>query len=122
MDPIGLGLENFDAVGAYRATEGGAAIDASGTLPDGSVFTGVADLRTLIAQNEGLARCAVRNLYTYALGRVPADPVSSPEHYDHSTIAALQTQLATDKSFAGLIAGIVQSTPFTERRGTEAGQ
>jgi hypothetical protein len=121
MDPIGLGLENFDAIGAYRTSDNGTPIDSSGTLPDGSVFAGAADLRNLIAADPGFVACLVKNLYTYALGRVPE---VAPEHYDVSTLAALRENLTSSKSFAGLVAGIVQSAPFVQRRGdpTEAGQ
>ncbi len=121
MDPIGLGMENFDAIGAYRSSDAGIAIDASGTLPDGSSFDGVAQLRPLIAQDPGFMRCLVKNLYTYALGRVPS---VDPEHFDVSTVATLTENLKNDESFVGLIAGIVRSNPFRQRRGdpTEAGQ
>ena len=69
MDPIGLGLENFDGIGRFRAIEGGALIDASGDL-DGAAFSGAPDLGEAVAEHPDFARCVVRNLFRYATGRV----------------------------------------------------
>jgi hypothetical protein len=71
MDPLGLPLENFDAIGAYRETEHGLPIDASGDL-DGVPFNGPLELGQLLSQNEKVAACMVRNLYRYATGRLEA--------------------------------------------------
>ena len=48
MDPLGFGLENFDAVGAWRTMDGKFPIDASGVLPDGDEFNGPEELRTIL--------------------------------------------------------------------------
>ena len=69
MDPIGLGLENFDGIGRFRAIEGGALIDASGDL-DGNGFDGPPQLGEAVAEHPDFARCVVRNLFRYATGRV----------------------------------------------------
>lgn len=121
MDPIGLGLENYDAIGAYRTEDNGIPIDASGTLPDGSVFNGPAELRELIAADPGFSRCLIKNLYTYALGRVPD---ASYDHMDGLTLAQLDANFSQSYDFASLVSQIVTSAPFTQRRGdpTEAGQ
>lgn len=119
MDPIGLGLENFDAIGAYRTTDAGQPIDATGTL-NGSAFSGAADLRGLIAaQGDAVARCVVKNLYTYAMGRPPS---TAADHYDVSTLTALRDDLVASQSLTEVVQGIVKSTPFLQRRGTEAVQ
>ena len=67
MDPIGLGLENFDGGGQYRATESGSPIDASGEL-DGKTFQGALGLGEALKSNPALPKCLVRRLYSYATG------------------------------------------------------
>jgi hypothetical protein len=69
MDPIGLGLENFDAVGRYRTTENGVTIDASGEL-DGVPFTGPEGLGAALRDHPRLADCLTRSVYRYAFGRL----------------------------------------------------
>jgi hypothetical protein len=68
-DPIGLALENYDALGGYRETDQGLAIDPSGTL-DGMPFADAAELGALLATHPNTADCVVRNLYRYASGHV----------------------------------------------------
>jgi len=71
MDPIGLGLENYDAIGRYRTRdESGMAIDASGALPDGRTFQGAQQLATMLAADSRLPNCVVRQLATNATGRL----------------------------------------------------
>ncbi len=69
-DPIGLGLENFDGIGRFRSTEGGATIDASGDL-DGERFGDAVELGRALAENPLIAVCLVETAYRYAVGRVP---------------------------------------------------
>src|SRR5207302_1705473 len=76
MDPLGFGLENFDAVGAWRTKDGDSPVDASGVLPSGQKFNGPAQLKTiLMSRKNQFARCLSEKLLTYALGRglEPAD-------------------------------------------------
>ena len=74
LDPIGLGLENFDAIGRYRAVYvNGDAIDASGVMPDGSTFNGIQQLSALLARDSRLADCASQKMMTYALSRQLGD-------------------------------------------------
>lgn len=68
MDPLGLTLENFDAIGAFRPTEQGLPIDASGDF-DGVPFNGPSELGQLLSTSEQASSCMVRNLYRYATGR-----------------------------------------------------
>lgn len=69
MDPIGLGLENFDAIGAFRTKENDAPIDPSGDL-DGKAFAGPKDLARLLREDARVAPCFARNLYRHAAGHV----------------------------------------------------
>jgi len=72
LDPIGLGLENFDAIGRYRAKEVGAVIDASGDL-DGVKFADARALSKGIHDSPKFAPCIVRKVFSYATGFRPAD-------------------------------------------------
>lgn len=127
MDPIGLGLENYDAVGRYRTMDGGKPIDASGQLPDGALpdgtavkgasFNGAKELEARVAEDPRFADCTARKLYTYALGRVPID---QPSHLDGPAIASLVQSLKSGHSFRDLVRGIVMSPTFTSRRGEPA--
>lgn len=70
MDPIGFGLENYDAVGAYRELDGTLPVDASGEMPDGRTFTGAIELGQLLAQDPRFPDCVAKKLMSYTLGRV----------------------------------------------------
>ncbi len=72
MDPIGLGLENFDAVGSWRATENDVVIDPSGDL-DGTPFADAWDLAGVVHDHPGLSPCLVERLFDVATGRQPTD-------------------------------------------------
>ena len=72
MDPIGLGFENFDAIGKWRTTEAGATIDASGEL-DGVSFADAWEMAQAVGQHEAFGPCLARNLYQYTTGAVVAD-------------------------------------------------
>jgi hypothetical protein len=69
IDPLGLGLEHYDPIGAYRANDGGKPVDASGNMPDGSTFTDALDMVDLLSEREDFTRCTVKHAATYALGR-----------------------------------------------------
>jgi hypothetical protein len=70
LDPLGFGLENYDGIGAWRETEGGVPIDASGTLPGGASFRGPGALKKILkAHAPEFARCLAEKMLTYALGR-----------------------------------------------------
>ena len=112
MDPLGFGLENFDAVGSWRHLgEDGLAIDASGTLPDGSRFDGVAGLRdALIAAPHTFISVVVEKLLTYALGR-------GVEYYDYPTIRSIIRNSEHDGyKLTTILHEIVTSVPFRMRR------
>jgi hypothetical protein len=70
MDPIGFGMENFDPVGRFRTEDrGGNPIDSSGTLPDGTDFDGVAELSSILHEDERYVTCVTEKVMTFALGR-----------------------------------------------------
>ena len=69
MDPLGFGLENYDAVGRWRELDGPHPIDASGVLPDGRRFDGPRELVAVLRGDERFPRAVVRKLLVYALGR-----------------------------------------------------
>jgi Protein of unknown function (DUF1592)/Protein of unknown function (DUF1588)/Protein of unknown function (DUF1587)/Protein of unknown function (DUF1585)/Protein of unknown function (DUF1595)/Planctomycete cytochrome C len=78
LDPLGYGLENFDAVGAWRERDGADPIDPSGALPDGRSFRGAGELNSALADRPAdFTRCLTRKLLTYALGR-PLGPGDQP--------------------------------------------
>jgi hypothetical protein len=72
MDPLGLTLENFDAIGKFRETEQGLPIDVSGDF-DGAAFKGPVELGRLLAENPLTSECLVKNVYRYATGRTWSD-------------------------------------------------
>jgi hypothetical protein len=111
MDPLGFGLENFDAVGAWRATDGRFPIDASGTLPDGSEFAGPDELRAVLRSRPGaFAEALTAKLLTYALGR-------GLERYDRRTVKEISARLpARGYRFSALVLEIVNSLPFQQQR------
>ncbi|MGC4090070.1 MAG: DUF1592 domain-containing protein [Polyangiaceae bacterium] len=115
MDPIGFGLENYDAIGAYRSSDNDAPIDSAGKLPDGRAFSGPVELAALIAADPNFPRCMSEKLYSYALGR---GIDRSASHLDTSTVAKLSDTLKSSGfNFAQLVAQLVQSGPYLNRRG-----
>ena len=115
MDPLGLALENYDAIGRWRSTgETGRPIDASGVLPDGSAFDGPTGLRMLLlGRQDQFVGTMTEKLLAYALGR-------GPEYYDRPAIRAITRDAASESyRWSSIIVGIVKSTPFRMRRSAE---
>jgi hypothetical protein len=111
MDPIGFAFENYDAVGRWRAAEDGLPIDATGSLPDGSKFQGVAELQqALLKHPELFATTFTEKLLTYGLGR-------GVDYYDAPAVRRIvRSAGAGDYRFSSFIVGIVNSAPFQMRR------
>jgi hypothetical protein len=111
MDPLGFALENFNAVGVWRTLDDtGGAVDASGTLPDGTAFEGVAEFRAALESSDLFVRTLTEKLLTYGLGR-------GVEHYDQPAVRAIVREAAGDDyRFSDLILGVVESPPFQSRR------
>lgn len=110
MDPLGFGLENYDATGAWRQRDGDFAVDASGTLPSGESFSGPAELqRLLLARKDQFRRCLAEKLLTYALGR-------GLEYYDRCAVDEICRRTADrGDRLSVLLAEIVKSRPFRLR-------
>ena len=116
MDPIGLALENFDAIGAWRTNDGvtavaqGSPIDASGQLMDGTKVDGVVTLRqALLRRPEFFVQTAIEKLMVYGLGR-------GLNQYDMPVIRrVVRDSGQKNYRFSEVILGIVKSTPFQMR-------
>ncbi|MEM7675441.1 MAG: DUF1592 domain-containing protein [Myxococcota bacterium] len=107
MDPIGLGLENFDGIGRWRSLDNGAEIDASGEL-DGQAFEDAWTLAEQVRTHPMLPRCLVSNLYRYALGReataeaIPLiDGLTARFEASGYRFTSLLVDLATSRGFRG---------------------
>ncbi|HEV7868350.1 MAG TPA: DUF1588 domain-containing protein, partial [Chthoniobacteraceae bacterium] len=110
MDPLGFALENFDATGAWRETDGKFPVDASGKLTNGTTFNGPKELKQVLKGNKNFVRSLTHNMMTYALGR-------GLEFYDRC--AADVVMVETEKRglrFSALVTGIVTSDPFLKRK------
>lgn len=112
LDPIGFGLEKFDAIGRWRERDNnGQPIDAAGELPGGLHFSGPQDLKTVMAgRTANVSRNVLEKLMAYALGR-------RLRGYDEIVVDDLMDQIAADGyRMRSVIYGVVTSYPFTHRR------
>ena len=110
MDPLGLALENFDGIGAWRVRDsdaGNEPIDASGQLANGQPINGVNDLReALLANPDQFAQVFTKKLMTYALGR-------TVEYQDMPTVRSVVRSAASDNyKFSSIVKGIINSEQF----------
>ncbi len=112
MDALGFGLENYDAVGAWRTRDGRFPVDSSGTLPGGKAFSGPAQLRAILVDDKReFGRCLTEKMLTYALGR-------GLESYDTPAVEKIVSSLEQDQyRFSRLVLEIVTSMPFRMRQG-----
>ncbi len=116
MDPLGFALENFDATGRWRDLgDGGAPIDASGLMPDGTAFDGPAEFRdALAARGDLLVRTLAEKLLTYALGR-------GLEYYDLPAVREVVRAAENDGyRWSALVSAIARSVPFRMRAAADA--
>ncbi|MBL8742556.1 MAG: DUF1592 domain-containing protein [Myxococcales bacterium] len=110
MDPLGLALENFDGVGAFRTEDKGVAVDASGEV-NGEAFQTQEEFIEMLGQDPRFTSCAVEKVFTYSLGRAPAAP-------DAFYLTAIDGELRDGKmTLRELIHLMVLSEPFRYRRG-----
>ena len=112
MDPLGLAFENFNALGAWRETERGNPIDASGELITGGSFENVRELKDILTtrHKSDFYRCLTENLLTFAIGR-------GLEYHDVQTVDAIVAELESGGGKPrALIRGIVESAPFQKTR------
>jgi mono/diheme cytochrome c family protein len=111
MDPLGFGLENYDAIGRWRTMDGAFAVDSSGVLPSGKSFKSPAEMRDVLASMlPDFSRALTEKLLIYSLGR-------GLERYDRPTVQAITKNLAAgDYGLQTLIGEVVKSLPFQSRR------
>jgi hypothetical protein len=113
MDPLGFALENFDAIGEWRAQDrwAGTPIDASSQLVDGTTISGPVDLRkVLLKRSQQFVQTMTEKLMTYAMGR-------SVEYYDMPVVRQIVRDAARDNyRFSSLVMGVVKSAPFQMRK------
>jgi hypothetical protein len=107
MDPLGFALENFDALGKWRTIADGEKVNATASLPDGTVFEGITGLRNLlVSHKEDYVRTVTEKLLAYSVGR-------GIEYYDLPAIRQIaRGSSPTDYRWSSLILGIVRSRPF----------
>jgi len=107
MDPLGFGLENYDAVGAWRTHDGKFPIESSGTLPGGQTFAGSKGLKEILkGKSDAFVHNVTEKLLTYSLGR-------GLERFDRPTVEAISRQVAANNyRFSALVMEVVKSRPF----------
>jgi hypothetical protein len=112
MDPLGLALENFNALGMWREKERGQPIEAAGKLITGETFRDIRDMKRVLAtqHRRDFYRCLTEKLLTYALGR-------GLEYYDVDAVDRIVERLDQENGrFSALLMGVVESAPFQKRR------
>ncbi len=112
MDPLGLALENFNALGLWREFEQGQPIDASGTLVTGRSFDNIRELKRILVEDHRTAfyRCLTEKALVFAIGR-------GLEYYDvHAVDTIVERLEASGGKPSALLAGIVESAPFQRSR------
>jgi hypothetical protein len=117
MDPIGFGLESYDAVGAWRDKDGDVPIDTSGVLPDGKSFQGAKDLKQILrGQSAAFTRNLTEKMLTFALGR-------GLERFDRRAVEEIVRKMEQNNCrFSTLVLQIVNSKPFQMRSGESGGK
>jgi mono/diheme cytochrome c family protein len=110
MDPIGLALENFDAIGRWRTTDEGVKIDASGQLVDGTAIDGPSSLRkAMLGRSDAFVTSMTEKLLMYGMGR-------EIKYYDMPAVRIVMGDAAKNRyRFSDLVMGIVKSGPFQMR-------
>jgi mono/diheme cytochrome c family protein len=110
MDPIGFALENFDALGRWRAEENGRPLDVSSALPDGTMVEGIEGVRRLVLRDPALfVEAMTGKLLMYALGR-------NTQYYDQPTIRVIARDSSRQNyTFDSLVLGVVSSVSFQSR-------
>jgi len=111
IDPLGLALENFDVVGMWRIRDGGALVDPTGTLYDGTALAGPLGLRSaMVAHRETVLRTFTENLMAYGLGR-------RIEFFDMPAVRRIVRDASANQNrFSSYVLGIVKSPAFRMSR------
>jgi mono/diheme cytochrome c family protein len=107
FEPIGLGMENFDAIGSWRTQDGDSPIDPSGVMVDGTKIEGIASLReSLVRRSDQFARVVTEKMLIYALGR-------GVDYQDMPTVRQIVRESSANQyRFSSIVMGIVKSAPF----------
>jgi hypothetical protein len=115
MDPLGFGLENYDAIGRYRTLDGKLPINAAGVLPNGKVFSTPAELKVILkSDKDAFIRCLTQKLLIFGLGR-------GLESYDRPAVNQISKSVAAGGyRFSQFMEEIVNSAPFQMRNAPEA--
>ena len=109
MDALGLTMENFDAVGRWRGSEGARPVDATGELPDGRKLDGIAALKAFVRRDPLYVRCVAKKLFVYAIGRDVSDA-------DALALELLVSRIGDAPSLEELVLAIVRTDAFRRRR------
>ncbi len=111
IDPLGFGLDNFDAIGRWRVATADQPLDTAGVLPGGEQFDGPVELKKVLAgKRDRFVDNVAEQMLTYALGR-------QLQPYDKPVVREISAALAKDGyKFSTLIAGVVKSFPFQNRK------
>jgi hypothetical protein len=123
IDPLGFGLEHYDAVGRWRDTDNGVAIDATGNVPVTNVaFDGAISLAQAIKDDPRFLDCMIQKLMTYALGRsLAVTPPAGSAMDDTTGLADIRMQLGSSEGALGRLVELVATSPaMTMRIGEEA--
>ena len=112
IDPLGFGLENYGVLGRWRDKYEGHTVDARGALPDGTTFSGPAELKlALLGRKDQFVRHLTKKMLGYALGR-------GLTYYDYCAVNSIVDKLrANDYKSHHLLFGIIQSVPFRFKAG-----
>jgi hypothetical protein len=116
LDPPGLALENFNALGMWRDAEHGEPIETKGQLITGETFDNVRELKHILATKHrtDFYRCLTEKLLAYALGR-------GLEYYDVQSVDQIVDQLEKNNGhFSALLMGVIESAPFQKSRASAA--
>jgi hypothetical protein len=111
MDPLGFGLENFDATGSYRTMDGTSAIDASGTLVGGAPFNGAKQMGAVLAKDPRFGPCLTQKFMTYSIGRL----MNQPDDANWASYLAQQAQVANG-SLGSVLRTVMLSEAFRSRQ------
>jgi hypothetical protein len=117
MDPLGFGLENYDAIGKWRTQDGSFPVDSSGVLPSGRSFSNPAEMRQVLVELlPEFSRTLTEKMLIYGLGR-------GLERYDRPTVRDITTKLAAGGyGLQTLVTEVVRSLPFQSRRAERGAQ
>jgi hypothetical protein len=108
MDPLGFGLENYDGIGAYRTMDGTAAVNTSGTLPNGTPFSGAVELGTALSADPRFAECVTRKFMTFAIGRL------LNQKDDSAWVSYLANRARPSPEISGSLRGLIRTVMLSE--------